>query len=192
MVPSFMKDSTPTLVRTIREYSDDARELELDEFVNLHGLGFFVKAPSRPETAPSFDDLTLISVRPSDVKNTVNATFHVLPITPSRGYTSATITVGRLASNDIQIRDKSISRRHAVVRITQDGRFELMDQDSGNGTSIGDTPLKPGEAYAMPSESSVTLGSVQLTFVDAGHLMRLVTKVVRLSSIELPSLMPDE
>lgn len=45
-------------------------------------------------------------------------------------------TIGRGPDNDIVIPDNSVSRRHAEVRVLGDGRYELSDVGSSNGTSI--------------------------------------------------------
>jgi len=64
-------------------------------------------------------------------------------------------TVGRLSSNTVAIPDEHISRRHCAVVIHQDGRLELHDVASKNGTLLnghrvpGPTPLQPGDTITL-------------------------------------------
>ena len=64
-------------------------------------------------------------------------------------------TVGRLSSNSVAIPDEHISRRHCAVVIHQDGRLELHDVASKNGTLLnghrvpGPTPLQPGDTITL-------------------------------------------
>lgn len=68
-----------------------------------------------------------------------------------------TNTLGRVADNDIQIEDSSISSHHAEIQV-RGNRVSINDLGSTNGTTINggdasDTPLKLGD--------SVFFGSVQ-------------------------------
>ena len=49
--------------------------------------------------------------------------------------TEETITIGRLPDNMVHIDDASVSSHHAQI-ISRDGRFELEDLDSTNGTRV--------------------------------------------------------
>ncbi len=175
------------LIRTLEEFGEDAHTLDLDRFEEEHGLGFFLRAPSRAQTAAE-EELTSTNFRPLGVTKDVDANFYVYPVKPKRGYkNSDSITVGRLAENDVHIRDTSISRRHAIVRIDE-GSFEIIDQASGNGTAVGDTWLQAGQVHPMPSESAIQLGSVALIFVHAEELMQLVMELVEDTSMEASQL----
>ena len=64
-------------------------------------------------------------------------------------------TVGRLSSNTVAIPDEHVSRRHCAVVIHQDGRVELHDVASKNGTLLNGhripapTPLKAGDVITL-------------------------------------------
>lgn len=47
-----------------------------------------------------------------------------------------TYTIGRAAGNDIRIKDISISRRHAILKLRAPGHVELYDCNSSNGTFV--------------------------------------------------------
>lgn len=72
-------------------------------------------------------------------------------------------SVGRLPDNAIVLRDEHVSRRHCAIVIHHDGRCELHDVASKNGTVLnghkinGPTRLKPGD--------QITLCARRLTFL---------------------------
>src|SRR5215813_1692585 len=53
---------------------------------------------------------------------------------------SKRFSIGRTPENDLTIDDKSLSRRHALIEAFE-GRFNLSDCDSSNGTLINGRPV---------------------------------------------------
>jgi pSer/pThr/pTyr-binding forkhead associated (FHA) protein len=72
-------------------------------------------------------------------------------------------SIGRLPDNNVVIKDEHVSRRHCAVVIHCDGRCEVHDIASKNGTVLngkkinGPTKLRPGD--------QITLCTRKLTFV---------------------------
>ena len=72
-------------------------------------------------------------------------------------------TVGRLSTNTVAIPDEHVSRRHCAIVIHQDGRIELHDVASKNGTLLNGqripapSPLRAGDV--------ITLCTRRITFV---------------------------
>lgn len=72
-------------------------------------------------------------------------------------------SIGRLPDNNVVIKDEHISRRHCAIVIHCDGRCEIHDIASKNGTVLngkkisGPTRLRPGD--------QITLCTRKLTFV---------------------------
>jgi pSer/pThr/pTyr-binding forkhead associated (FHA) protein len=67
-----------------------------------------------------------------------------LPGTPER-FTrtfSRTAVVGRGDDTDLQLSHPLVSRRHAEISLSDDGRFEVRDLASRNGTIVNDQPLR--------------------------------------------------
>ena len=63
--------------------------------------------------------------------------------------TSAETVIGRGSDCDIQLEDKLVSRRHALIRFVDDD-FEIEDLDSSNGTylnneRVGRSPILNGD-----------------------------------------------
>jgi FOG: FHA domain len=54
-----------------------------------------------------------------------------------------------------------LSRRHVVIRRTQDG-YELLDLGSVNGTWLDEERLVPHKSYPLPSGSHLRLGRMRL------------------------------
>jgi hypothetical protein len=64
-------------------------------------------------------------------------------------------SVGRLTDNAVVIRDDHVSRRHCAVVVHSDGRLELHDVASKNGTLLngkrlkGPTPITAGDLITL-------------------------------------------
>ncbi|MGD2174705.1 MAG: FHA domain-containing protein [Candidatus Brocadiaceae bacterium] len=69
-------------------------------------------------------------------------------------------TIGRVASNDLTLRDRGVSRRHC--RIDFDGeRFWLLDCDSSNGTYLNGREVSNSLLY---DGDVIRLGEARLVF----------------------------
>jgi transcriptional regulator with GAF, ATPase, and Fis domain len=74
---------------------------------------------------------------------------------------NGTIVIGRGEGASLQLRDGSVSRRHA--QITQlDGRAELTDLDSQNGTTVNRERVTT--ARALVSGDTIAIGAVTLVY----------------------------
>jgi transcriptional regulator with GAF, ATPase, and Fis domain len=51
-------------------------------------------------------------------------------------------TLGRDPANAVPVIDPSVSRRHCLLRCDEDGRFQVWDLDSRNGTLVNGLPVK--------------------------------------------------
>jgi hypothetical protein len=78
------------------------------------------------------------------------------------------ITVGRTGNNDIVISDVSISKFHAWFRAADDGKLELADAGSRNGTWVGEDKLEPKAMSQVSMRSRVRFAKLQFTALDAG------------------------
>src|SRR5258705_10949374 len=72
-------------------------------------------------------------------------------------------TLGRHPDNTIQILDRIISKEHAQVQRSGDGRFLFRDLRSLNGSFIRGERV--GEHY-MTDGDEITMGSTRVLFVD--------------------------
>jgi hypothetical protein len=81
------------------------------------------------------------------------------------------VTIGHAESNDIVIRDPSVSRFHAYLQ-GSGTRWSLADADSKNGTFLGGVQLPPSKLVALPERAQIRLGAVELEFFQTGALAR--------------------
>ena len=73
------------------------------------------------------------------------------------------LTIGRGAENDIPLRSKTVSRRHAVLTF-RDGRWYIEDRGSANGTFVNDTRIPFGVPHPLRHADAVVVGSERLVF----------------------------
>jgi pSer/pThr/pTyr-binding forkhead associated (FHA) protein len=67
------------------------------------------------------------------------------------------IYIGRSPDNDIQIKDKTVSRRHLKV-FTRDNRYYLEDLDSKNGTYVNGEQIYSGREIEIDEGYPIVIG----------------------------------
>jgi PAS domain S-box-containing protein len=86
-----------------------------------------------------------------------------------------TAFVGRAPDNDIQINDRSVSRRH--LRIFKRGdKFFIEDLNSHNGTWIFGKQIDPGQECHVTEGLPIGIGSVLTSLVEGSSEEDLVTQ----------------
>src|SRR5262245_19912205 len=71
------------------------------------------------------------------------------------------VCIGRDVSNQVSLGDKSISRRHCLIKREGD-RFELTDLESRNGTFVDGVPVKE---RVLEHGSRIQIGDLQFLFL---------------------------
>jgi pSer/pThr/pTyr-binding forkhead associated (FHA) protein len=88
--------------------------------------------------------------------------------------------IGRGEENDLVIREESVSREHASIRLENDD-FVLYDLNSSNGTFVNQRPvekqtLKPGTLFYLADVAIVFVkddkGVTDSLYKDTGELQR--------------------
>jgi hypothetical protein len=82
------------------------------------------------------------------------------------------VSIGRGPENDLVLRSKTVSRRHALVTQVQ-GRWFVEDRGSYNGTVLNDVRIPPGGGLPLRHTDRLELGEVTLIFsapVEAADL----------------------
>ena len=83
------------------------------------------------------------------------------------------ITIGRDPNCNVVINDPQISRRHAILRISDLGKIEVVDMSS-NGTSVNGNPLRKNVPYHISRKDQVTFAGVsKLNWDDIPNPVRL-------------------
>ena len=76
----------------------------------------------------------------------------------------ATITVGRLADNALQIEDASVSSHHAELTLGEGGDYVLTDIGSTNGTLLNGKELAEGDGQRLQAGDKVVFGNVETSY----------------------------
>ncbi|MFN2412228.1 MAG: FHA domain-containing protein [Pyrinomonadaceae bacterium] len=72
------------------------------------------------------------------------------------------IRIGRTKDNDIVIADDSVSKVHASLVMTPDGRLVLADTGSTNGTFVGGQRIAYGRAVEIAETTKIEFGTVEV------------------------------
>jgi tetratricopeptide (TPR) repeat protein len=75
------------------------------------------------------------------------------------------VTIGRAADAVISVPDTSVSRKHALLRKTEDGWY-ISDLGSGNGTQVNGDSIS--EEQKLSSSDVIVLGDSEFEFIEAG------------------------
>lgn len=83
-----------------------------------------------------------------------------IPLTQDR------VQIGRFENNDLVLDHPTVSAYHAEIMLRPDGRYELMDRDSRNGTRINGTVIR---SAVLKHGDQITLGALTVHYlVSAG------------------------
>ena len=147
----------PGLIAELRgALGDDAHEPHVIRTV--HGFGYSCIAPVRPsaQTEPA----------------ATAGRFRLLLQGREISLPAGENVIGRDAQATVYIEDASVSRRHALIHIEEDGA-RLEDLGSKNGTFVNGTPL-PGST-PLTNGDVVAIGVVQAVFRDTASASSTVT-----------------
>jgi PAS domain S-box-containing protein len=70
--------------------------------------------------------------------------------------------IGRASDNDIQIKDRSISRKHLKI-FSSNGKLLIEDLGSENGTWIDGKPIKPGYEFQVREGIPIAIGDTLIS-----------------------------
>ena len=72
------------------------------------------------------------------------------------------LRIGRFGNNDLVIDHPTVSAYHAEISLRPDGRHELTDRESRNGTRINGTPIR---SAVLRDGDLITIGAVSLHYL---------------------------
>jgi hypothetical protein len=79
-----------------------------------------------------------------------------VPLTEER------VRIGRYPNNDVIIDHPTVSAYHAEISLRPDGRHELVDRESRNGTRINGNPIR---SAILRDGDQITLGAITLHYL---------------------------
>ena len=77
------------------------------------------------------------------------------------------ITIGRSPGNDIQLSDRTVSRKHMKI-LKKDGKYFIEDLDSTNGTYVHGEQVKPGGQVEVKEGLTISIGMSLICLGDKG------------------------
>jgi hypothetical protein len=149
-------------------FTTDAESLDLAGFVARHGNAFLVQLSGASQTtAPG------VAVHTGSMRVMVYPIIR-LPTSPA---TREGVSIGRIAGNDVVLKDDTLSRHHATFFVPKSGTagaVTLLDENSSNGTAVQGMPVSSrgkGEPTPIEPGQTVRCGTVTLSYVDAAGLI---------------------
>jgi hypothetical protein len=146
------------------------RSTPRDRFLSLYGPGHFLVITAQAAEDDEVGFNTLVE-DPRTRKHSAIRTLEILSVKKAEGnpYPDR-ISIGRARNCDVAIRHPSVSKLHAHFRVRDDGRFELVDLDSQNGTCVNGKPISAHAAEAVSSGDVLLFGAVSCKLMSAGLL----------------------
>ena len=71
------------------------------------------------------------------------------------------VLVGRQSESDLVLEDSLVSRKHAMLEM-REGKLQILDPGSRNGTFINGERLKPGQWHELEEGSQIKMGNLEL------------------------------
>ncbi|RKE17173.1 FHA domain-containing protein [Streptomyces sp. TLI_171] len=111
--------------------------------------------------------------RPPSALTAITGSFR--PPSSVRPLPAKVVRIGRSEDNDLVVSDLSVSRHHAELRARPDGRYEIADLDSHNGTYLNgqavlQAPVGPGDLVGIGHSVFCLVGDELQEFVDTGDI----------------------
>jgi putative nucleotidyltransferase with HDIG domain len=107
-----------------------------------------------------------------------------------------TLTAGRTSQCQLQIDDPSVSRRHCTIALLPDGRLQVIDLESANGTFINERQIPDGTAspgdlirlggaiLEVRDASAISARPDHTVFVDDANVESVIQRRIEPSSFE--------
>jgi hypothetical protein len=165
----------PGAAITVEDFAVVAGTTGLEEFRRLHGEIFLVHTGARGElsVAGGARDPTLVPSRSSE-------TGLALQRRPVYGlaFEGDVSRVGRAEQgNQLVLPYSSVSQHHALFHRSPEGRLELGDLGSHNGTFVNGRPICQGERARVRWGDRIHLGGVAFIVLGVEQLFELITSL---------------
>lgn len=177
----FDKVNKPDEAQSLDAWKREAN-LPAASFAKLHGRAFLLlqragkvrlQTPQRPQKTLASRPVLHTELPPTK--------YIVFPIRKTeRSLIARFYSVGQTRTNDVVIRDVSVSKFHAFFQDAEDGGFLLQDARSTNGTFVNGERVPrqgQGDPVRVNPGDRIRFGNVEVTFMQADDFRELLLRV---------------
>lgn len=153
-----------------------ARSTTLAEFVSRSDALFLIKRPSKHASLPKVTAPISYATRLSKYEGDPFAgEWRIVAVKKRAGnpYPDR-ISIGRATNCDVVLRLPTVSKVHAHLQIHGPGSFSLRDNEASNSTFVNGRKLEAKGAVTIQVGDEISLGTLDLEFVDASRLYRIL------------------
>jgi hypothetical protein len=136
---------------SFEEFGEDEKEAELDVTVPQMNVETFV--PPEPVPEPETENFTALFTTGEKQKSVE------LKFTKGKR-----LSVGRTKENHLSLDDTSVSKNHATLAVSPEGKLLVADTGSTNGTFINDERIAYGRALEVGEGDRVKFGEIEVFF----------------------------
>ncbi len=157
------------------ELTKQARCMARAEFVAKHPNPYLAIAKSGAAVAIGFETAVWSNYGGKIKSFGPKVEYELVEVTKSRGnpYPDR-ISIGRARNCDVVMRDPSVSKLHGHFRVKANGKLDLVDLDSQNGTSLNGRVLSANVAECVDVGDSIVFGVLSTKLIDADSLYDLL------------------
>ena len=177
----------------LSNYVNAVRQNKRDAFMELYPFPFLLlkleepKRMAAPESSPGSDwsGSTQITVNMAKTSSFAvlrhNASlYRIYPVVSREPQgEQQTVTLGRLASNDIVIAEASISKVHASFALEPGNDATITDLGSRNGTTVNGRRIPPHTPFPIAFGDPIVVGGVAVMLIGAGALWEIIAAQIK-------------
>jgi FHA domain-containing protein len=159
------------------ELAAKARNLAREQFVAQHPHLYLVIAEHADQLPIGFETAVVSNFRGTLKPSPAAPDLEIIEISkaPGNPYPDR-ISVGRARNCDVVLRDPSVSKLHAHLRLREGGKLDLIDLESQNGTRINGRTLTAHAPEWVAPGDTLMFGAVSGKLVDSDALFDLLQK----------------
>jgi hypothetical protein len=156
------------------ELAKKARSMSREEFVARHPSLYLVIAENAEKLNIGFETAVVSNFGSKQPAPDV-VDFELLEVSkaPGNPYPDR-ISVGRARNCDVVMRDRSVSKLHAHFRVREEGKLDLVDLESQNGTRVNGRVLAANAGEWVTAGDTILFGVVTARLVDSDALYDLL------------------
>ena len=126
------------------------------------------------------NDTSVFSFKDGEAPTAGNlGTAVVVPLTPThKNLHEDQVLMGRSLTNDIRLVSSQISKVHVRFELDE-GKWQIVDLGSSNGTRLNGLKLEPDRAYFLRGGDELIVGDIVILYLDAEGLLDLTSLIPR-------------